>query len=242
VPDLEENASYWNRDFHWRYGGDEWSAWWGSPEAQWRGSIYPRIEPFLPTRCLIEIAPGFGRWTEFLRDHCDRLIGIDLSKKCIKACRRRFKADRRLTFHVNDGKSLGAVRDGTADFVFSCDSLVHVERDVMDAYVTEIARVLTNDAVAFIHHSNMAAYPAEQVGRKIPHWRSGSVSAETVAEAAEAVGLNPFRQELIGWGDDHRFLNDSFTWIARAGSRHDAPREVVVNENFMQEARAAAQP
>ena len=111
----------------------------------------------------------------------------------------------------------------------------------MDAYVTEIARVLTSDGVAFVHHSNMAAYPAEQVGRKIPHWRSGTVSAETVADAAGAVGLNPFRQELIGWGDDHHFLNDSFTWIARAGSVYDAPREVVANETFMQEARAAAQ-
>jgi 2-polyprenyl-3-methyl-5-hydroxy-6-metoxy-1,4-benzoquinol methylase len=239
MPDLDENVAYWNSDFHWRYGGDEWSAWWGGPEPQWQVTIYPRIRRFLPTRRLLEIAPGFGRWTEFLRSYCDELVGIDLSKKCIKACRRRFRNDRNLTFHVNDGKSLEAVRDRQADFVFSFDSLVHVERDVMDAYIHEIARVLTDDGAAFIHHSNMAAYPAAEVGPRIPHWRTGSVSAETVAEAAAAAGLSAFRQELIRWGDDHHFLNDSLSWIARAGSLYDSRREVVANENFMQETRTA---
>jgi SAM-dependent methyltransferase len=174
-----------------------------------------------------------------LRDHCDELIGIDLSAKCVEECRRRFRKDRRLTFHVNDGKSLGAVQDGSADFVFSFDSLVHVEHDVMDAYVAEVARVLSDDGVAFLHHSNMAAYTSEEVGPRIPHWRAASVSAESLAQSATSVGLNCFRQELVGWGADHRFLNDSFTWIARAGTKHDRPREVVANDAFMQEAQQA---
>jgi SAM-dependent methyltransferase len=235
MPELSENADYWDGGFHWRHGGDEWSAWWGGPRREWRTTLYPRVEDFLPARRLLEIAPGYGRWTQFLRDHCDELIGIDLSAKCVEACRRRFKRDRRLSFHVNDGKSLAAVQDGTVDFVFSFDSLVHVEHDVMDAYVAEIARVLSHDGVAFLHHSNMAAYTTEEIGQRIPHWRAGSVSAETVAQSATNVGLNCFRQELVGWGADHGFLNDSFTWIARASTEHDRPRKVVANEAFMEE-------
>jgi SAM-dependent methyltransferase len=241
MPDPDWNAAYWSQDFHWRYGGDEWSSWWGGPEPQWRVTIYPRIASFLPARSLVEVAPGFGRWTEFLRGHCEELIGIDLSKRCVKACRRRFRRDRRLSFHVNDGKSLRAVNDGAADFVFSFDSLVHVEQDIMDAYVRELARVLTDDGVAFIHHSNMAAYSAAEAGPRNPHWRSGSVSAETVAETAADVGLSAFKQELIGWGNDHHFLNDSLSWIARMDSPHAGGRRVVVNESFMQEARTALQ-
>src|SRR5689334_2178809 len=79
MPDLEENAAYWDGGFHWRYGGDEWSRWWGTPEAQWRATIYPRIAEYLPVRRLVEIAPGYGRWTQFLRDSCDELVAIDLS-------------------------------------------------------------------------------------------------------------------------------------------------------------------
>ncbi|SRR6266542_529459 len=239
MPDLSENATYWDGGFHWRHGGDEWSDWWGGPRPQWRATIYPRIEEFLPAHRLLEIAPGYGRWTQFLRGYCDELVGIDLSLNCVEACRLRFRLDRRLSFHANDGKSLDAVHDGTVDFAFSFDSLVHVEQDIMDAYVAELARVLTDDGVAFLHHSNMAAYGPEEVGRRIPHWRSGSVSAQSVARSAKGAGLNCFRQELIRWGGDHDFLSDTFTWIARTGSSCDRTCEVVENPTFMLEAEQA---
>jgi SAM-dependent methyltransferase len=239
MPDLDENIAYWNKQFHWRYGGDEWSNWWGSPRAEWEATVFPRVAGYLPVFRIVEIAPGFGRWTEFLRDYADELIGVDVAKRCVKACRRRFRGDRRLRFAVNDGRTLPKVDARSADFVFSFDSLVHVEWDVMRSYVHEVARVLGDDGIAFLHHSNMAAYAAEEVGPKIPHWRSGSVSAEGVAVEAEPLGLNCFRQELLQWGDDNAFFSDAFTWITRAGSRHDREREVIVNDDFMQEAARA---
>lgn len=235
MPDLEENIAYWNKQFHWRYGGDEWSDWWGGPHAEWETTIFPRVAEYLPASRLVEIAPGFGRWTEFLRDYADELVGIDVAKRCVKACRRRFRGDRRLKFVVNDGRTLPKVPAHAADLVFSFDSLVHVEWDVMQSYVGELARVLREDGVAFLHHSNMGAYSAEEVGRKIPHWRSGSVSADGVALAAEPLGLSCFKQELLSWGNDHGFLSDAFTWVARSGSLHDRAREVIVNDAFMQE-------
>ena len=188
---------------------------------------------------LLEIAPGYGRWTEFLRHHCDELIGIDLSEQCVEACRHRFRSEPKLSFQVNDGKSLRAVEDGTMEFVFSFDSLVHAELDVMDAYLPEVARVLRDDGVAFLHHANMGAYAAEEVGSRIPHWRGGSVSAKSVAQAAADNGLVCFKQEVITWGADHQFLSDSFSWIAHTGSPRDQPRKVVINSGFMKEAAEA---
>lgn len=239
MPDLEENVAYWNKQFHWRYGGDEWSNWWGNPRAEWEATVFPRVSEYLPVSRIVEIAPGFGRWTEFLRDYADELIGIDVAKRCVKACRRRFRRDRRLSFAVNDGRTLPMVEASAADLVFSFDSLVHVEWDVMHSYLHELARVLSDEGVAFLHHSNMAAYPADEVGRKIPHWRSGSVSADGVALAAEPLELSCFKQELLPWGSDNPFLSDAFTWITRSGSRHDRTREVIVNDAFMQEAARA---
>jgi Methyltransferase domain len=240
LPDLSENAVYWNTGFHWRSRGDEWSRWWGSPAAEWNATIFPRVSEFLPVQRLVEIAPGFGRWTAFLRRHCDELIGVDLSARCVKACRRRFwRHPRRMRFYVNDGKSLAAVGVRAADFVFSFDSLVHVEQDVMASYIGELARTLADDGVAFLHHSHMGAYPASEVGERVPHWRSASVSADSVADTAAAVGLRCFKQELIRWGDDHEFLNDALTWIARPGSRYDREPTRIVNKSFMDEARRA---
>jgi hypothetical protein len=50
------------------------------------------------------------------------------------------------------------VGDGSIDFAFSFDSLVHVEADALASYVAGLARVLTEKGVAFLHHSNYGAY------------------------------------------------------------------------------------
>jgi SAM-dependent methyltransferase len=238
VPEIGENLAKW-KGFDWRQGGDEWSDWWGGPSSQWRNTLYPRVAEYLPAGRILEIAPGYGRWTQFLREHCDELVGVDLSVECVEACRLRFQKDRRLTFHANDGKSLAAVRDRSIDLAFSFDSLVHVEQDVMDAYLGELARVLTDDGVAFLHHSNLAVYANGESAPRMAHWRGPSASAQAVARSATGLGLSCFRQELIPWGKEPEFLIDSLSWIVRAGSRYDGPLEVVANPAFMDEAAAS---
>ena len=90
MPSIEENLDRWNEDYDWRYQGDPWSKPWGSARGQWYRSIYPRIQAFLPAPSILEIAPGFGRWTEFLLEFCETLVGVDVSPKCVEACRQRF--------------------------------------------------------------------------------------------------------------------------------------------------------
>ncbi|PYI69174.1 MAG: hypothetical protein DMF07_00370 [Verrucomicrobia bacterium] len=79
--------------YDWKEAGEEWSAPWGSSAAQWAGTILPRIRDFLPTGAILEIAPGFGRWTHYLKDYCQDLWIVDRSSECIEACRQRFAAD-----------------------------------------------------------------------------------------------------------------------------------------------------
>lgn len=40
---------------------------WGSSQQQWQRALLPRLRAFLPTQTILEIAPGFGRWTEHLK-------------------------------------------------------------------------------------------------------------------------------------------------------------------------------
>ena len=143
---------------------------WGGSSAQWLGMVLPRIGRFVPTGTILEIAPGFGRWTSFLRGYCERLIVVDLSEKCIRACQERFADDRHITYHVNDGSSLNMVESGSIDFVFSLDSLVHAEADVVERYVPEFARVLSSRGAGFIHHSNAGQYRRHFLAQgKLPH-------------------------------------------------------------------------
>ena len=121
MPTVEKNLQQWNARYAWAQQGDEWSASWGGAEAQWLGAILPRIRAFVPTNTILEIAPGFGRWTNYLKDHCNRLIVVDLTASCIQACQQRFASSSHITYHVNDGISLAMIPDGAIDFVFSFD-------------------------------------------------------------------------------------------------------------------------
>ena len=128
-------------------------------ESLWWFVLYPRIHRFLPATGILEIAPGYGRWTQFLRNQCRSLIAVDISEKCIEHCKARFGSDDHIKYYVNDGTSLAAVPDGSIDFVFSFDSLVHAEKDVIEEYLLQLARKLTPNGVGFLHHSNIGAYP-----------------------------------------------------------------------------------
>ena len=107
----------------------------GSSAAEWYGTILPRIHQWAPTQTVLKIVPGFGRWTQYLKDLARHLIVIDLTEECITACRKRFAGASNISYFVNDGRSLQGVDDTSVDAIFSFDSLVHVEFDVIEGYL-----------------------------------------------------------------------------------------------------------
>lgn len=105
--------------------------------------IYPRIHKYIEQHnvFMLEIAPGYGRWTKFLKDFSTKLDIVDLSDNCINACQKRFEQDTNIEYHINDGKSLEMIQDDSLDFIFSMDSL-YVEIDVIEEYIRQIAKKL----------------------------------------------------------------------------------------------------
>ena len=213
MPDLKWNETTWDGSYDWASRGEEWSGGWGNSEAQWFGSLYPRLHRLLPAGTILEIAPGFGRWTKFLIPHADRFVGVDLSSECVEACRARFTVAKNATFLQNDGVSLEIVPDNL-DFVFSFDSLVHGEMDVLDGYIRQIIDKLSPNGIAFLHHSNFAAMPA---GVENLHFRAHGVSGAAVANVVAQHGGRVLLQELVNWGSEQ--LIDCFTIFARGRPR-----------------------
>jgi SAM-dependent methyltransferase len=239
VGTIAENQQAWGH-YDWSQGGDEWSHCWGGTEALWWTSIFPRVRRFVPAGRILEIAPGFGRATQFLKDLCDALIVVDLTERCIAACRERFASDRHIEYHVNDGRSLDAVPDASIDFVFSYDSLVHAERDVMQAYLEQLGRKLRPDGVGWFHHSNLGSFRDAATGSlrvENPHWRAESMSAADFVAFCDAAGLVCLSQELIGWGGE--VLNDCFSCFTSKGSVFERPYQLFENPGFMGEAARA---
>lgn len=95
MPTIEENLDKWNDASNWHAGGEAWSRPWGDSSSQWYGCIYPCIREFLPAPAILEIAPGFGRWTEFpatLRHahRCGR--GTEVRRGVCRAIRRSLRS------------------------------------------------------------------------------------------------------------------------------------------------------
>jgi hypothetical protein len=241
---IAENREVWNDPDHWSRAGDHWSEeTWGSPYGQWHGSIYPRCFAYLKGR-ILEIAPGQGRWTQFLRGHCDSLIGVDLSDVCTQYCRRRFAEHPSLQFETNDGLTLPMVGDGSIDFAFSFDSLVHADPEVLDSYVRELARVLKPRAVAFLHHSNLAdvRWPLRtRLKHKLTRepinagWREWRMSAAKMRSFVTGAGMSTIQQELVPWVVEEPVLIDCMTTIV---NQPDLQCTIVRNHRFLDEAAA----
>jgi hypothetical protein len=231
MPDFDWNDKYWGGQYDWSMRGEEWSEAWGTSEAQWFSSIFARIHRFLPAPSILEIAPGFGRWTNFLLPMCKTYVGIDLSEECVTACKNSFHNYPHAAFYKNDGRTLSAGRDHKYDLIFSFDSLVHVELDIIESYVEQCLQMLARDGVAFIHHSNLLELK-DSPGYS--HFRATSVSATLVMERIQQYGGKTLVQEKMNWGGDR--LHDCLTLFARRDSRWPDKTVVLENPAFMEEA------
>ncbi len=234
MPDVAWNGKRWGVNYKWPDSGELWSEPWGNSEAHWFGSLYPRLHRLLPAKSVLEIAPGFGRWTKFLLSACDSYLGIDLAEQCAEACRARFSGAPYARFASNDGYNLDAAKDGTIDFVFSFDSLVHVEKDVLESYLPQIVRKLAPGGVAFIHHSNLLPLLLQTTSKRNFHSRARTVSADIVANLIEAAGGIVLVQEVINWRDPN--LIDALTTFGRASDFPDRTTTRLTNPRFMEEA------
>lgn len=249
---IDINKAAWDGDYDWPEAGDEWSRAWGGPYMQWNGVLRPRINQHIPAKRIVEIACGYGRWTQYLKDYCEELIVVDLSEECIEACKKRFRDCDHIQYFVNDGKSLEFVESSTTDFIFSFDSLVHADEGVLSAYMAEFSRILTSKGTAFIHHSNLAEYINRLVlARRRPwmkkiygglglldrnlHWRDESVSASIVKNLAESAGLACVSQELVTWGNGKMML-DCMTSLAKSNNENKNESRFYKNYKFMEEA------
>jgi SAM-dependent methyltransferase len=253
MPTVDENKKTWDGDYQWTYRGDEWSVAWGGPSMQWYGTILPRIHRFIPTDSILEIACGYGRWTQFLKNMCHKLVVVDISEECIRACKQRFSECSHIEYHLNDGKSLHMISDASVDFVFTFDSLVHADESALKAYISQLPRILKDEGAVFIHHSNLGEYRTiysrirripklEELLRRLGildktlHWRDFGVSAKVVEDLAEEHRLKCISQEVIPWGTKRAQI-DCFSIIVKDNSSLIRNNRILKNANFMQEVR-----
>lgn len=227
MPDIAWNKATWDGAYDWAGRGHEWSAPWGGSALMFYASLMPRLGAMLPADALLELAPGHGRCTAFLLRYCRRYHGIDLSQQCVDFCRARFAGRAEATFSVNDGLSLAAAAGERFDLVFSFDSLVHADVEVFAAYVPQILALLKPGGLAFLHHSNLAAFPEVT---EFQH-RSTSVSAPVVAGLVARHGGRVLVQEMFNGGPN--IAHDCLTLFGRGEDHRALAPRMIFNPDLM---------
>ncbi len=241
---LEANKKYYE-DYDWSAGGEEWSEPWGGTRSMWLASIYPRIKDFLPAGTIVEIGSGHGRIARILHAFAtNQLVLYDIVDDCVAVCQKKFAGSSKTVCLETSGYALDGVADHSVDFIFSFYSLVGSDQEIIAGYMREFDRALTDDGVAFIHHSNAGMYfdPDDPEPDKrlllLAAYRDMSIDAVEVQKIAANCNLSCIRQECINW-DITEILSDCFSTIVRPDSKWARGPVLLNNPGFQEEQNRA---
>jgi ubiquinone/menaquinone biosynthesis C-methylase UbiE len=186
------NLKLWDQEHKWKLDGDEWAGQaelCGVPYPVWKDSLVDNlIRPHVtPVAQVIEIAPGHGRWSEYIIPTSGFVTLVDLSPNCLQFCRKKFAHCDNVDYYLTTGSSLPKYCDQNIDFIWSYDSFVHMAPAIIHAYLRGFTRVLRAGGVAVIHHANIENLNSH-VQDDHPGWRS-AVNAEMIRDFATELGL-----------------------------------------------------
>ena len=231
---IENNKLYYS-EYDWTRGGAEWSHYWGGLDPMWKASLLPRISRYLPARRILEIGAGCGRVSSKLRPLAsERLWLVDIIPHCVNSCRSLFREDPKVISLLTDGQSLDGIDDDSIDLVVSFYSLVDSDIETLRAYMAELQRVLSQNGVAFIHHSNTGVYVGDKNPADDPRlellsrYRDISISASVMQQLVEDAGLRVIEQECVNW-DIQEVLSDCFTTLTR---RKSVWESIGISDNY----------
>jgi|SRR5579871_2396975 len=128
---------------------------WGDPDS------YPPLVPIrdhwlLPyvqqDRTAVEIGAGGGRWTRYLLGF-QRLYVVEYYPEVLAEFRKNLTQPN-IVEVLNNGADLPGIEAGSVDFVFSFGCFVHLDADIIRAYLANLHAVVRPSAQLVIHYSD----------------------------------------------------------------------------------------
>jgi ubiquinone/menaquinone biosynthesis C-methylase UbiE len=169
-------------------------------ERHWQSLIWPMLSRNdIDLSRTLELACGYGRNSrKLLEAGAKALTLVDVNADNIAYCRKHIQHLGNVSIIQNNGTDLSTLGDATFTFVYTFDSMVHFDLELVISYLAEFSRVLEPGGMAFIHHSNYSGSPGTDF-RSNPHWRN-FMSAAIVRHVAIRNKFEVVEQQIIGWG------------------------------------------
>jgi SAM-dependent methyltransferase len=177
---------------------------------QWNGIVKPNLPGDADYSYVLEIDPGHGRNTNKLKDISGKIVGVDINPDNIAFLQNRFVGNSNLSFYQTGGVTIPKEIESGVSFVYCFDAMVHFDKEVINAYLLEIARLMRPGATGFIHHSQTPECPKrlkngfcskpDIIGHdhSNPHQRN-AYSKEEFAKIAKEAGLTIIKQIDMVW-------------------------------------------
>ncbi len=136
---------------------------WGDPET---------VEPLMFIRerfvtpyvhgdqCALEIGPGGGRWTRYLLGF-GKLYVVDYHVELLDELRKNFNRPN-MRFINNHGTDFPGVKERSIDYLFSFGTFVHLDRTLIESYLTNMKPILKPTANVIIHYSDKTKIMAQR--------------------------------------------------------------------------------
>ena len=119
--------------------------------------VFPHLRPD-GQDVVVELGAGTGRFSRHLAARLTdgELRLVDHSPFVVDFLRRYFRANPRVSVHLNDGASLPFTDGGWADLVFSAGTLIALSLGTIDLYLREFRRVLKPGGCAIFDYIDPA--------------------------------------------------------------------------------------
>jgi len=128
---------------------------WGDPERD-APLIYVKnhfLIPYVtPRTTVLEIGPGGGRWTRYLLA-ARTVYAVDYHQELLDELGVNFRADNLISIK-NNGTDLPGVPPESIDFVFSFGVFVHLDLDLIDAYLGSFKSVLKSGGSIVLQYAD----------------------------------------------------------------------------------------
>ncbi|HEX3431670.1 MAG TPA: class I SAM-dependent methyltransferase [Rhizomicrobium sp.] len=130
---------------------------WGDPESPDNNALRAVRDHWLlayvdPAKTALEIGPGGGRWTRYMLDF-HRLYVVDYHAELLAEFRRNFPQPHIIEIQ-NNGTDFPGIPAGSVDFVFSFGVFVHLDLDIIQAYLANLRAVIHRKTQLVIQYAD----------------------------------------------------------------------------------------
>ena len=144
--------------------GDVYGVHWGDPEKQ-RGLSFVK-EFYLQYHIdrltnVVEIGPGGGRWTRYMLN-CNHIYAVDYHQELLDELKKNYDS-KNMIFVKNNGTDFPNIPDAEIDFIFSFGVFVHMDIDIIDAYLGNMKRLLKPTSNVVIQYSDKTKRAAQRI-------------------------------------------------------------------------------